>query len=273
MNIANKYSFNLPSEEQVIKRNRTITTYYAQLYKNEPQLYKWAGMAAFASFHIGEKLKMWNWDQSGIKTLSITCNKKNRTIEDDFQLIRIINNRIFIEIGRIHLIFAQMDFSSFKSLLEEQERHQLVISAFEKLNYAKQSLRNVGYSSTINDLVWEANIEILWHEQSEVVQPLFDRLSNFFSRAMTFFASFDYRINHHQTSWKTRSRFISFMFFSGFNMIQGNWGIPQVTNLDQRWHWISNDILKKWKAVESNKVLINTEIKMLSNMEDRHLTL
>lgn len=273
MNIADKYSFNLPPEEQVIKRNRTITTYYAQLYKNEPQLYKWAGMAAFASFHIGEKLKMWNWEKSGIKTLSVTCNKKNRIIEDDFQIIRIINNRIFTEIGWIHLIFAQMDFSSFKALLVEQGRHHIVISAFEKLNHAKESLKKDGYSSTINDLVWEANIEILWHEQSEVVQPLFDRLSSFFSRAMTFFASFDYRINHHQTSWKTRSRFILFMIFNGFNMIRENWEIPQVTNLDQRWHWISNDILKKWKAVESNEVLINTEIEVLSNMENRYLTL
>ena len=273
MNASNRYNFNLPDEEQVIKRNRTITTYYAQLYKNEPQLYKWAGMAAFASFHIGEKLKMWNWEQSGIKPLSMTCDKKNRTIEDDFQIIRIINNRIFSEIGGTHLAFAQMDFPSFKSLLLAQNRHHIIISAFEKLNQVKERLEKEGNSADTNDMVWQANKEILWHEQSEVVQPLFNRLSDFFSSAMTFFASFDYRINHHQTSWKTRSRFILFMIFNGFNMIRENWEIPKVTNLEYRWYWISNDILKKWKVVESDELLINTEIEVLSNMENRYLTL
>jgi len=89
------YSFNLPSEEQVIKRNRTITTYYAQLYENQPQLFKWAGMAAFASFHIGEKMKLWDWGKSGINSFTVTSRKNNLSIGDDFQVIRVINNRIF----------------------------------------------------------------------------------------------------------------------------------------------------------------------------------
>ncbi|MGK0391820.1 MAG: hypothetical protein ACI94Y_004587 [Maribacter sp.] len=271
MNKYPKYNFNLPPEEEVIKRNRTITTYYAQLYQNEPQLYKWAGMAAFASFHIGEKLQMWDWKGSGIKSLSFTCRKKNRTLEDDFQVIRIINNRIFTEIGGIHLTFGQMDFPSFKSLLLEQGRHQIILSAFEKLNHAREQLKKEGYSAAINEMVWEANTEILWHEQSEVVQPLFDKLSDLFSRAMTFFASFDYKINHHQTSWITRSRFILFMLFNAFSLLKKDGLIPEVTNLEHRWYWISNDILKKWKIVESDGNLITSEIDLLAQMEYRNL--
>ncbi len=266
-----KYSFNLPPEEQVIKRNRTITTYYAQLYQNEPQLYKWAGMAAFASFHVGEKMQMWNWEKSGIKSFSDTCKKKNRSIEDDFQVIRVINNRIFSEIGWVHLAFCQMDFQSFSSLLIEKGRHKIIITAFEKLNTAREQLKKEGYSSTVNEMIWEANTEILWHEQSEVVQPLFDKLSDLFSRAMTFFASFDYKINHHQTSWKTRSRFVLFMLFNGFKLVKDNWFMPEVTNLQHRWHWISNDLLKRWKIVESDSRLITTEIKLLSQIEVRNL--
>jgi len=114
-----KYNFSLPPEDQVIKRNRTITTYYAQLYKQEPQLYKWAGMAAFASFHIGEKLQMWNWEDSGL--------------------------------------------------------------------------------------------------------------------------------------------------------IKENWSMPKVTNLQYRWYWIFNDLLKKWKIVEGNDNLIKSEINLLAKMEDRNL--
>lgn len=272
MNTYPKYSFNLPAEEQVIKRNRTITTYYAQLYQNQPQLYKWAGMAAFASFHIGEKLQMWNWENAGIKPISFSCGKKSRTLEDDFQIIRIINNKIFSEIGWDHLTFCQMDFQSFRSLLVEKNRHQLVICAFEKLDKARDLLKQEKKRTiAIEELIWEANTEMLWHEQSEVVQPLFDKLSNLFSRAMTFFASFDYKVNHSQTSWKTRSRFILFMTFKGFSLLKKSGFIPEITNLQHRWYWIHNDLLKKWKIVESNSNLVTSEIKLLSQFENRHL--
>jgi hypothetical protein len=274
MNVAIKYNFTLPPEEEVIKRNRTITTYYAQLYQNEPQLYKWAGMAAFASFHIGEKLQMWDWEVYGIKSLSITCAKKNRTLEDDFQMIRIINNRIFLEIGWIHLAFAQMDFPSFQALLLEKERHPLIIHAFEKLNNAREQLKSqTPLVASIDKLIWEANTEILWHEQSEVVQPLFNKLSVLFSRAMTFFASFDYKINHNQTSWKTRSRFILFLIFNGFHLIKKNRFLPELTNLEHRWYWILNDLLKKWQIVEADKSLITSEINLLAQLEERKLKL
>ncbi|MFT6971755.1 MAG: hypothetical protein ACJAXX_002329 [Roseivirga sp.] len=266
-----KYNFNLPPEEQVIKRNRTITTYYAQLYQNEPQLYKWAGMAAFASFHIGEKMEMWNWEKSGIKSFSATCIKVNRSLEDDFQVIRIINNSIFLEIGWLHLSFCQMDYNSFKSLLIEKSKHKIILDAFEKLNIARRLLKVEGYTEALKDMIWEANTEILWHEQSEVVQPLFDKLSDLFSLAMTFFASFDYQINHHRTRPNTRSRFILFMLFNNFSLVKKSGFFPDVTQLEQRWYWIFNDLFKKWKIVESDSNLITEEIKLLSQLENRNL--
>jgi hypothetical protein len=271
MNRIPDYTFNLPPEEQVIKRNRTITTYYAQLYQNEPKLYKWAGMAVFASFHIGEKMKLWDWENSGIQPLLVTNNQRSKSLEDDFQIIRIINNTIFMEIGWVHLAFAQMGFSSFKALLLEKNKHPLIIHAFEKLQNARQQLKQGKDVVAINNLIWEANVDILWHEQSEVVQPLFDRLSELFSRAMNLFASFDYKVNHHETTWKTQSRFILFMIFNGISLLKKNYFLPEVTDLQQRWHWISGDLLKKWKVIESNNKLVALEIELLSRMEERSL--
>lgn len=268
-----KYSFSLPPEEEVIQRNRTITTYYAQLYQNNPQLFKWAGMAAFASFHVGEKMKMWDWEDSGIKSLASTCGKKNRTLEDDFQIIRIINNRIFAEIGSLHLAFAQMDFQSFTALLLREKKHPLVIQAFESLNTAKELLKTESLTSATTELIWEANTKILWHEQSEVVQPMFNRLSEVFSQAMTLFASFDYKVNHHRTQKRTRSRFVLYMLFSGFSLLRKNWSIPKITNLEHRWCWISNSLLTKWRSVEATDEFVAAEIEFIASMEDRQLKL
>lgn len=166
-----------------------------------------------------------------------------------------------------------MDFQIFRSLLIEKGKHQIIICAFYKLNDAREQLKIEGPSSAINEMIWKANSELLWYEQSEVVQPLFDKLSGLFSSIMTFFASFDYKINHHQTVWKTRSRFILFMLINGFSLIKNNRFIPEVTNLEQRWFWISNDLLKKWKIVESDRKLVASEIQLLSQFEDRKLVI
>ncbi len=227
-------------------------------------------MAAFASFHIGEKLKLWNWKSTGIKSFSATCGKKSRTLEDDFQIIRIINNVIYAEIGWVHLAFGQLDFQSFQALLAERKKHSIIIGAFEKLNDARVQMSADEKSQVSDDLIWQANTEILWHEQSQVVQPLFDKLTPMFSRAMTFFASFDYKINHRPTRRRARSRFVWFMMFSGLGRFGGKrYFFPAITNLQHRWHWIYNDILKKWKMVEPDGDFVLSEIEFLANIENK----
>lgn len=267
------YTFNLPPEENVISRNRTITTYYAQLYKNEPRLYKWAGMAAFASFHIGEKLKMWDWQKTGIKTFAATCQQKNRSLEEDFQVIRIINNRIFLEIGSHHLAFSQLDYDLFRSQLIAGKKHEIIVKAFDKLHQARVQLKQGAPTKETTDLIWEANTEILWHEQQLVVQPMFNKLSWTFSSVMSLIASFDYNINHKKTNWRLASRFLSFMLYRGFHLIKKNSFRPSVTNFEQRWYWIQEDLLKKWQVVESDKRTIEEEISYLAGLEERNLRL
>jgi hypothetical protein len=258
------YKFNLPPEEEVIRRNRVITAYYAKLYQSEPKLYKWAGMAAFASYHIGEKLKLWDWEKNGIKSFVDTCQKKNRSIADDIQVIRIINNRIFLEIGTLHLAFRQQDYEVFKNQLIQAKKHDIIVNAFDKLNKAR-----IEKSSEISEkLIWEANTEILYHEQSLVVQPMFNKLSTTFSNAMSFVASFDYNVNHKKTNWKFSSRFIFFMLRNGFFVLKRSGYIPTVTNFEHRWFWITEDLLKKWQLVEKNTASVIEEIEYLSKLEN-----
>lgn len=256
---------NLPPEEDVIRRNRIITASYAQLYQNEPKLYKWAGMAAFASFHIGEKLKLWDWTKIGIKSFPDTCQKKNRTIEDDAQIIRIINNRIFSEIGTLHMVFSQLDYEVFKNQLVQANKHKIIVEAFDKLNKAKKETD----SAVLDKLIWDANTEILYHEQSLVVQPMFNKLSTTFSSAMSFIASFDYRVNHKKTNRKFGSRFLFFMLLKGYAITKKTGYIPAITNFDQRWFWITEDLLKKWKYVEKSTISVSEEIDYLSKVKGK----
>lgn len=262
----------LPPEDQVINRNRTITTYYAKLYQSKPHLHKWAGMAAFASFHIGEKLKMLNWNTVGIKTISEFSNK-NSSINDDFQVIRIINNRIFSQIGIFLIKFNRLEYGTFRNELVEGNKSNIIIQAFDKLNQARTLYDNQVNDSDLVNLIWKANLDILWHEQSLVVQPLFDKLSFIFSGTMTLIASLDYSANHQKTKWSMTPRFITFMVFKGFQVMLKDRKLPDVTNIDHRWYWIMQSLVEKWKKAESKEAKILEEINFLTGLETKHVRL
>jgi len=219
-------------------------------------------MAAFASFHVGEKLKFWEWKKKGIKSFAEACRKKNRTFEDDVQVIRILNNRIFLELGILHLAFSQLDYNVFKNQLIESNKHTIVLSAFEKLNRA----RIESNPEIAEKLIWEANIDILHHEQYYVVQPMFNKLTTSFSSALSLIASFDYRVNHKRTNWVFASKFFSFMMVKGFSVTKNNYFIPSITNYDQRWFWITEDLVKKWRKLERDEHFIHDEIDYLSKL-------
>ena len=48
-----KFEEKLPSKNDVINRNKVISSIYADFYLENPEAFKWAGMAAFASNHVG----------------------------------------------------------------------------------------------------------------------------------------------------------------------------------------------------------------------------
>ncbi|MEO1714503.1 MAG: hypothetical protein AAFU60_14315, partial [Bacteroidota bacterium] len=109
------------------------------------------------------------------------------------------------------------------------------------------------------------------HEQSEVVQPLFDKLSDVFSLAMSLFATFDYGINHHSTRKYQRSRFILFMLWQAGSIPSRKTLLPEVTDFNQRWYWITHDLLKNWRRRERKRKRVQKEIIFLAKLEERNL--
>jgi len=66
----------LPKEEDVIARNKKISSMYAELYLEHPDIFKWAGMAAFASNHIGIGLIPYRFRQLELLDLSSSCRRR-----------------------------------------------------------------------------------------------------------------------------------------------------------------------------------------------------
>jgi len=80
------------------------------------------------------------------------------------------------------------------------------------------------------------------------------------------FTSFDYQINNTPTNWKTHSSFIFYMLFHGFDKVWKSGYLPDVTNIEQRWYWIKNQLLKIWKDTEGTDSNIMDKIEILTNI-------
>ena len=263
-----KMEKDLPSTDQVIARNKAISATYAKIYQSAPHLFKWAGMAAFASYHIGMSLIPFKWTNLEIIDLPTAIERQNNGFKNDIQLIRLLNNKIFDDIAWIHVAYAQEGLANLKKILAGNKHYQPILSAFEQIHEGEQMLKIIGQEAAGAQLIWKANAQILWHEQAAVVQPIFNKLGDAFARAMTLCASFDYKISHTRTDWRTHSSFIIYMLFYGFPLVKTTGFMPIVTNLEHRWHWIENRLLNIWQETDRHDPNLMQKIEKLTTLSN-----
>ena len=254
----------LPPPEKEIERNKAVTGQYARMYERSPELLKWAGMAAFASYHIGMSLIPFKWVDIGIVDLTKALEQKEKGFRNDLQLIRLLNNHIFNDIGWVHLAYLDSGIELLRSLFTNHPHYGAILKAFEKIEEGKCLLETD--SAAAEELIWQANTEILWHEQSAVVQPVFNKLGPAFSRAMSICASFDYKVSHIKTDWRTHSSFVLFMLYHGFDKVRKTGFLPVLTNLDHRWYWIENRLLGIWRETDKTDPQLANKIMQLEDL-------
>lgn len=202
----------LPKEEAVTDRNKAITSIYAQLYQANPNLYKWAGMTAFASHHVG--LGLIPFKISGIKLLNIKTSFLKTGLIHHLNLVRHLNNRIFEDIDWVHFAYAEHGIDLLRTLMTNHPHYQKMLDAFELLEDRKLLLED-GQKREGENKIWRANLQLLKHDQQEVVQPVFNKLGASFKNILTYSASLDFNPSHTKTDWKYRSSFILYFFAKG----------------------------------------------------------
>ena len=194
----------LPSPEKAIQRNKTISSIYADLYLKHAEQFKWAGMAAFASNHVGIGLLPYKTGQVELLDLNASCKK--RGLLNDLNLIRHINNRIFDDIAWTHQAYLDGGLQLMNELMEHDVHYRLMLPAWKHLDNVIHQQESDEESRRLK--IWDANLELLRHEQEVVVQPMFESLGAVFKKVVTFCASLDFSPNHLKTDPKFHSSFI-----------------------------------------------------------------
>lgn len=223
----------LPEEPRVIERNAAITATYAELYLRRRDLFKWAGMAAFASYQVGTALK-----PLGLGILAAP-------LRNDLELVRATNNAVYADIAWAHVAYEQRGIEELRRCLGSSEDYALLLEGFEYIDSGARSHSNGGED------IWRGNEALLKHEQERTVQPRFDRFGELFEVALTYFTMLDFDADAERLDLETLSAFSPYMFRHGLESLMDGFSLPNVANFRQRWFWITNSLLPEWKRIDA----------------------
>src|SRR5690349_10814351 len=98
----------LPPAADAIERNAEITARYVGWYLREPDLFKWAGMAAFASRQVG---------------VAIGLDAVSAGLFHDLEIIRVTNNLVYSDIAWAHLAYEHGGSSTIESAIKLSAAH------------------------------------------------------------------------------------------------------------------------------------------------------
>src|SRR5215469_7921260 len=92
----------MPPTEEVWGHCRAIAAKYAMFYEEHPDIYPWAGVAAFAVHRIGLALALYDFGifEGDVKLKDHHNDPRGaKTTEDDLNHLRHTNNEFFKDVG------------------------------------------------------------------------------------------------------------------------------------------------------------------------------
>ncbi|MGB3187689.1 MAG: hypothetical protein WBG36_17365 [Ornithinimicrobium sp.] len=260
-------------------RNVEISSKYAWLYRQSPERFKWAAMAAIASHHI--RLVLFplrlDTDRSGYIDLPRTLSRRGRLTEDA-NTIRETNNAIFADVFWVHLAYlgysAEEDgLDQLRRLLRPIPHYACVLAAFETIDRGCVLMADETMPPSERrrgeDMVWEGNVSLLDHEQRAVVQPHFDRLSRPFVRMISMGATTAFEVRGVRQEVRYFTSFYLHSFTSGLPHALRTQAWPRITRLEDRWRWLETGVVPRFRRLDASPDLIGASLTRVVD-EARH---
>jgi hypothetical protein len=208
-------------------RNRLISGAYAQLYLSDPETFKWAGMAGYASRKVGEGMR----DASALGAVSaVDGDEMGQALEEG-------NKAIFDDMYWQHLAFQNGGLEELEKAAAAGQVTPEQLESWRQLKAADEK-RDVDPEAAEAE-VWAANKALLFHEQDAVLQDgVYDHHRQLFQDVSSAWAvdlvGFDSPIPGDESDFE--------------DDVEGG----DIGNLDDRWRWIDEKMLPAWQDRDAN---------------------
>jgi hypothetical protein len=265
----------LSNQSCVFHRNLEISSCYAWMYKLLPECFKWAGMAAFASYHVRLALLPFrlDTDRTGYVDIPRSLDRHRPhpggLLAEDVDRVRATNNAIFDDIFWVHLAYSSGPdgIERLRALLGADRHYAALLAGFEAIERGRRVLEDRTASAAARraaeDLIWEGNVQLLEHEQRAVVQPNFDRLSGAYARLFSMGSTLNFEVRGLR---REVSYFTSFYLYSVTRGIPHavrahTW--PRITRFDDRWPWIVTSIVPRFRKFDADERLVDASLRRI----------
>jgi hypothetical protein len=265
----------LADQSCVFHRNLEISSCYAWMYKLLPECFKWAGMAAFASYHVRLALLPFRLDTDPNGYVDIPHSLERHRphpgglLAEDVDTVRATNNAIFDDIFWVHLAYrsAPDGIESLRALLGADPHYAALLAGFEAIDRGRRVVEDPTASAqarrAADDLIWEGNVQLLEHEQRAVVQPSFDRLSGAYSRLFSMGSTLNFEVRGLR---REASYFTSFYLYAvtrGMPHAVRARTWPRITRFDDRWPWIVRSIVPRFRKFDADVGLVDASLRRI----------
>jgi hypothetical protein len=259
----------------VFHRNLEISSSYAWMYKVLPECFKWAGMAAFASYHVRLALLPFRLDTDRTGYVDIPQSLERHRphpgglLAEDVDTVRATNNAIFDDIFWVHLAYSSAPdrIERLRALLGADRHYAALLAGFEAIDSGRRVLDDRSASAdarrAAEDLIWEGNVQLLEHEQRAVVQPNFDRLSGAYAGLFSMGSTLNFEVRGLR---REVSYFTSFYLYAvprGIPRAVRARTWPRITRFDDRWPWIVNSIVPRFRRFDADARLVDASLRRI----------
>jgi hypothetical protein len=257
----------IPPESKALARNAGITARYARLYVENPHIFKWAGMAAFASHRVGLALLPYQFEEieGVLRIMDHHAHPLGQEIlSRDLNLIRETNNNVFQDIAWTHLAYLSPDggLAAIEGGLMSSPEHWRLGQGFQ-LIHGGQKLLKAGDSSRANQMIWQGNRFLLQHEQFVTVQPAFERLSKLFAMFLSFATALTFEASNFSIDEKWFTSFAFYMWTRGLHVLIRTRSFPDIALREHRWFWCDHSVLSTWKRVDRSDLQLQANMAVL----------
>ncbi|MFU8829711.1 MAG: DUF2515 family protein, partial [Phycisphaerales bacterium] len=242
----------LAAEEQLLDRNAQISSSYAALYLRHPRLFKWSGMAAFASQHVRKLL----WLKASSERDRSSAAMLSRLMSiTELETIRTINNAIHDDIFWAHMVYDGCEDGADRvRFMVQGTPMEPLADGFALIENGRMLLKHNEQRGV--ELIVRGNIALLRHEQEAVVQPHLSLLSCAFARVFSLGSSLNYEPRGIMDCLRYCSSFYAFMIFREWVRLVRSRSLPRLDLLEHRWLWIERVLVPKFIALEQGAAAI-----------------
>ncbi len=222
-----------------IDLNRRRTQQYADMYLTNPAVFKWAGLAAFASRLVGQGIAGSQIGHAAAPGLMATgtgpgmaagaalaANPLDRAL---LQGNRLIYDNIFW----MHMAYQQGGIERIRQAHAEGSVPDDMLAAWE--------LIQEGRDTNDDTKIWQGNRGFARYEQQVIVQPVYDQHPMLFGALSAGMVS-------PAPGMEPGMR----MPYDGEFLQQASPG-ANIGNSQDRWNWVDNQMLPQWQALETQQ--------------------